>query len=44
MASLYHPHERTVSITAELEVQGFLMKDAGERLELASSGRRCWPR
>ncbi len=35
MASLYHPHERTVSITAELEVQGFLMKDAPERLELA---------
>jgi hypothetical protein len=35
MASIYHPHERTVSITAELEVQGFLMKDAGERLELA---------
>lgn len=35
MASIYHPHERTVSITAELEVQGFLMKDVGERLELA---------
>jgi len=35
MASIYHPSERTVSITAELEVQGFLMKDAGERLELA---------
>jgi hypothetical protein len=35
MASVYHPHERTVSITAELEVQGFLMKDAPERLELA---------
>jgi hypothetical protein len=35
MASAYHPHERTVSITAELEVQGFLMKDAPERLELA---------
>lgn len=35
MASIYHPHERTVSITAELEVQGFLMKDAPERLELA---------
>ena len=35
MASIYHPHERTVSITAELEVQGFLMKDAGERLDLA---------
>lgn len=35
MASVYHPRERTVSITAELEVQGFLMKDAAERLELA---------
>lgn len=35
MASVYHPQERTVSITAELEVQGFLMKDAPERLELA---------
>ena len=35
MASIYHAHERTVSITAELEVQGFLMKDASERLELA---------
>lgn len=35
MASVYHPLERTVSITAELEVQGFLMKDAPERLELA---------
>tara|TARA_R100000365_G_C2748652_1_gene80995 strand:- start:1906 stop:3399 length:1494 start_codon:yes stop_codon:yes gene_type:complete len=31
----YHPHERTVSITAELEVQGFLMKDAGDRLDLS---------
>jgi hypothetical protein len=35
MASAYHPGERTVSITAELEVQGFLMKDAPERLDLA---------
>lgn len=35
IASVYHPGERTVSITAELEVQGFLMKDAPERLELA---------
>lgn len=35
MASIFHPHERTVSITAELEVQGFLMKDAPERLNLA---------
>ncbi|MBO1740750.1 SCO6880 family protein [Leifsonia sp. TF02-11] len=35
MASAYHAGERTVSITAELEVQGFLMKDAPERLDLA---------
>lgn len=35
VASVYHPRERTVSITAELEVQGFLMKDAPDRLELA---------
>lgn len=35
IASVYHPRERTVSITAELEVQGFLMKDAPGRLELA---------
>ena len=39
MASVYHPHERTVSITAELEVQGFLMKDAPERLELETLPR-----
>jgi hypothetical protein len=35
MASVYDPHERTVSITAELEVRGFLMEEAQERLELA---------
>jgi hypothetical protein len=35
VATVYHPRERTVSITAELEVQGFLMKDSAERLELA---------
>ena len=37
MATVYHPHERTVSVTAELEVQGFLMKDAPERAELAQA-------
>lgn len=37
VASVYHPRERTVSITAELEVQGFLMKDAPGRLELAQA-------
>ncbi|GAA4345436.1 hypothetical protein GCM10023087_07450 [Microbacterium rhizosphaerae] len=35
LASVYSPHERTVSITAELEVQGFLMKDVPDRLDLA---------
>jgi len=40
MAVAYHPHDRTVSITAELEVQGFLMRDAQDRLELA----RQWSR
>lgn len=35
MASAYSPHERTVSITAELEVQGFLMKDIPDRRDLA---------
>jgi hypothetical protein len=35
MATAYSPHDRTVSITAELEVQGFLMKDTPERFDLA---------
>lgn len=35
LACAYHPPERTASITAELEVNGFLMKDAHERLDLA---------
>ncbi|KHK98839.1 hypothetical protein LK09_08170 [Microbacterium mangrovi] len=35
MAAAYSPHDRTVSITAELEVQGFLMKDTPERFDLA---------
>ncbi len=35
VATAYNPHERTVSITAELEVQGFLMKDIPDRHDLA---------
>lgn len=35
LASVYSPHDRTVSITAELEVQGFLMKDIPERHNLS---------
>ncbi|WP_433585832.1 SCO6880 family protein [Microbacterium hydrocarbonoxydans] len=35
VACVYDPHGRTVSITAELEVQGFLMHDTPERLDLA---------
>lgn len=35
LATVYNPHEHTVSITAELEVQGFLMKDVPERYDLA---------
>jgi hypothetical protein len=35
LASVYNPHDRTVSVTAELEVQGFLMQDTPERYDLA---------
>jgi hypothetical protein len=35
VACLYNPHERTVSVTAELEVQGFLMHDTPDRYDLA---------
>lgn len=35
MACVYNPHDRTVSVTAELEVQGFLMHDTPERFDLA---------
>lgn len=35
VACVYHPHDRTVSVTAELEVQGFLMHDVPERFDLA---------
>lgn len=35
VACVYNPHDRTVSVTAELEVQGFLMHDIPERFDLA---------
>ncbi|MGZ0712590.1 SCO6880 family protein (plasmid) [Coraliomargarita sp. W4R53] len=35
IACAYNPHDRSVSITAEVEVQGFLMKDTAERYDLA---------
>lgn len=35
VASVYHPSARTVSVTCELEVPGFLMKDIPERFELS---------
>ena len=35
MAAVYDPHGKTVTVMAELEVPGFLMKDIYERYELA---------
>ncbi|TQK17740.1 hypothetical protein FBY40_0217 [Microbacterium sp. SLBN-154] len=35
IACVYNPHDRSVSVTAELEVQGFLMHDSPERFDLA---------
>ena len=35
VACVYNPHDRSVSVTAEVEVQGFLMKDIAERYDLA---------
>jgi hypothetical protein len=40
IAAVYHPHERSVSVTAELEVQGFLMHDVPERFDLATRWER----
>lgn len=40
IACVYSPHDRTVSVTAELEVQGFLMHDSPERLDLAQQWSR----
>ena len=36
----YNPRDRTVSVTAELEVQGFLMHDTAERFDLAQQWSR----
>lgn len=35
VACAYNPHDRSVSVTAEVEVEGFLMKDVPERFDLA---------
>jgi hypothetical protein len=35
VACVYNPHDRAVSVTAEVEVDGFLMKDIPERYDLA---------
>ncbi|MFH8251508.1 SCO6880 family protein [Microbacterium sp. B2969] len=35
VACVYNPHDRSVSVTAEVEVEGFLMKDIPERFDLA---------
>lgn len=35
IACVYNPHDRSVTVTAEVEVQGFLMKDVAERYDLA---------
>ncbi|GAA1468927.1 SCO6880 family protein [Microbacterium thalassium] len=36
VAAVYNPHDRSVSVLAELEVQGFLMHDTPERYDLAA--------
>jgi hypothetical protein len=35
VACVYNPHDRSVTVTAEVEVEGFLMKDIPERFDLA---------
>jgi hypothetical protein len=40
IACVYNPHDRSVSVTAELEVQGFLMHDTPERFDLAQQWSR----
>lgn len=35
VAAVYNPHDRSVTVLAELEVQGFLMQDIPERYDLA---------
>lgn len=44
VAAVYNPHDRSVSVIAELEVQGFLMHDTAERYDLAEQfGRVLGP-
>ena len=40
LACVYNPGDRTASVTAELEVQGFLMHDTPERYDLAQQWAR----
>ncbi len=40
VSCVYNPHDRTASVTAELEVQGFLMHDTTERFDLAQQWSR----
>lgn len=40
IAAVYNPHDRSVSVTAELEVQGFLMHDLPQRWDLAQQWER----
>lgn len=40
LAAAYNPRDHAVSVTAELEVQGFLMNDLPERFELAQQWER----
>ncbi|CAI9394047.1 SCO6880 family protein [Microbacterium sp. T2.11-28] len=40
IAAVYSPADRTVSVTAELEVQGFLMQDLPARWDLAQQWER----
>lgn len=40
IAAVYSPTDRTVSVTAELEVQGFLMQDLPARWDLAQQWER----
>jgi hypothetical protein len=40
IACVYNPHDRSASVTAELEVQGFLMHDNPERYDLAQQWAR----
>lgn len=44
LTAIYNPHDRSASVIAELEVQGFLMHDLPERFDLAEQfGRILGP-